>query len=155
MREHLNDRKFMDSRLQERERFFKNIHLSVYDTMNYARAIQEEVETTGYDIEVDNIEYQQLLRDYEVTKNLSPIQESMLEDLCQKTDKLLHDGDHAYANYAQLCAAATSSLNHWRILAEIPEDLRSDEKVTKPVKQRFQHYFQTWEYIISDLEEHI
>ena len=153
MREHLND-KSIDPRLQARERFFKNIHLSVFETMNYARAIQEEVESTGYDIEVDNIDYQQLLRDYEVTKNLSPIRESLLEELCQKTDELLHHGDHAYANYAQLCAAATSSLNHWRILAAIPEDLRSEEVVTEPVKQRYQHYLQTWEYIIGDLEEH-
>ena len=154
MREQLNDKKYIDPRLQARESFFKNIHLSVYETMNYARSIQEEVESTGFDIEVDNQDYQQLLRDYEVTKNLSPIQESLLEDLCHKTDHLLHQGDHAYANYAQLCAAATSSLNHWRILAEIPEDLRDEDEVTKSLKQRFQHYYQTWEYIISDLEAH-
>lgn len=152
MQEHLND-KYVDPRLQARERFFENIHLSVFDTMNYARAIQEEVESTGYDIEADNLDYQQLLRDYEVTKNLSPIRESLLEPLCQKTDELLHQGDHAYANYAQLCAAATSSLNHWRMLAEIPEDLRCEEGVTKPLKQQYRHYFQTWEYIISDMEK--
>jgi len=141
-----------DPRLQAREAYFQRLHLSVYETMNYARAIQHEVESTGHDIEPDNQDYQQLLRDYQVTKNLSPINDSKLEPMCYETDDLISKGDQACANYAQLCAAATSALNHWRILAEIPEDLRSNESITKTLKDKFHHYEQTWQFILGDLQ---
>ena len=147
----MQDDKFIDPRLQAREKLFQQLHLSTFETMGYARAIQQEVEQSGHDIDADNSDYQQLLRDYEVTKNLAPLSESHVEGLCEETDALLKKKQHANANYAQLCAAATSALNHWRILSEIPLDLRDKAEVTKALKEKFQQHMFTWEYILSDL----
>ncbi|WP_395345281.1 hypothetical protein PN836_010135 [Ningiella sp. W23] len=144
--------KFVDPRLQAREQLFQQLHLSTFETMGYARAVQQQVEETGYDIEPDNSDYQQLLRDYQVTKNLAPLSESHLEALCEETDAKLKLKNQAHANYAQLCAAASSALNHWRILSEIPADLREVDEVTKALKEKFQQHMDTWEYILSDLD---
>jgi hypothetical protein len=143
--------KFVDPRLQARERMFQTLHLSIFETMGYARTIQAYVQETGHDIESDNAEFIQLLRDYEVTKNLAPIDQSQLEPLCEKTDSILKNKANALANCAQLCAAAVSALNHWRILYEIPADLRDNDTVTKTLKDKFRHHMRTWEYIVEDL----
>lgn len=147
----MQEPKFVDPRLQAREELFETLHLSIFETMSYARAIQNYVEETGLDIESNNADYLQLLRDFQITKNLSPINDSLLEPLCENTDKVLKQKNNAYANCAQLCAAAISTLNHWRILSEIPEDLRSIDAVTKTLKKQFHHHMRTWEYIIDDL----
>ncbi len=149
----MSDSKFVDPRLQARESMFQQLHLSTFETMGYARSIQEQVEQTGRDIDQDNTEYQQLLRDYQITKNLAAIDGSQIEPLCKKTDQVLKSSQQAYANSAQLCAAATSSLNHWRILSEIPVDLRDQEFVTKALKDKFHQHMSTWEYILDDLFE--
>lgn len=147
----MNEEKFIDARLQARENMFQQLHLSSFETMGYARAIQTQVEETGHDIEPSNLDYLQLLRDYEVTKNLAPITGSMLEPLCEQTDQVLKQSEQAFANCAQLCAAAISALNHWRILSEIPIDLRDNEDVTKELKNKFHRHMRTWDYIVSDL----
>lgn len=143
--------KFVDPRLQAREGMFQTLHLSIFETMGYARAIQSYVEETGHDIEADNPEYIQLLRDYEVTKNLTPIDQSRLEPFCKTTDDILRSKSKALANCAQLCAAATSALNHWRILYAIPADLRDNDTVTKALKEKFHYHMRTWEHILEDL----
>ncbi len=145
------DTKFVDPRLQAREGLFQQLHLSIFETMGYARTIQTYVEETGHDIEPNNTEFIQLLRDYEVTKNISPIDQSQLEPLCEKTDNILNNRSNALANCAQLCAAAVSALNHWRILYEIPADLRDNDIVTKALKEKFHHNMRTWEHIVADL----
>lgn len=147
----MHNSKFIDPRLVEREAMFEQLHMSIFETMNYARTIQQQVETTGLDIECDNPEYLQLLRDYQVTKNLSPIVNSQLEPLCATTDSILQQKDVAYANLAQLCAAAIGALNHWRILSEIPEDLRDIDDVTKALKDKFHNQSTIWECIVEDL----
>lgn len=147
----MQDDRFVDARLQAREALFQQLHLSTFETMGYARAIQQEVEASGYDIEPDNGEFLQLLRDYEVTKNLSKVSESHLEALCEQTSHLIKKKHAANANLAQLCAAAISALNHWRILSEIPVDLREKDEVTKTLKEKFQQLMNTWEYILNDL----
>ncbi|WP_371195598.1 hypothetical protein [Glaciecola sp. SC05] len=147
----MQEDRFVDPRLQAREAMFQQLHLSTFETMGYARAIQQLVEESGCDIEADNTDLLQLLRDYEVTKNLSQISESHLEALCEQTDQLVKSKSIANANLAQLCAAASSALNHWRILSEIPVDLREKEQVTKALKEKFQHHMNTWEYILKDL----
>ena len=146
-----DDKNVNDPRLVARENFFEHLHLSIFETINYAQSIQQVVEATGHDIEADHPDYQQLLRDYEITRNLSPIAGSQLTALCNKTDVLLKKGKQAYANSAQLCAAAISALNHWRILSDIPEDLRSNDKVTKTLIEKFNHFAETWELILEDL----
>ncbi|MFC4700599.1 hypothetical protein ACFO4O_10545 [Glaciecola siphonariae] len=147
----MSDDKFVDPRLQAREALFQQLHLSTFETMGYARAIQQQVEQNGFDIESDNADFLQLLRDYEVTKNLSKLSESHLESLCEQTNAIIKSKRCANANIAQLCAAATSALNHWRILSEIPLDLRDKEEVTKALKDKFQQNMNTWEYILADL----
>lgn len=143
--------KFVDPRLQAREERFQHLHLSTFETMQYARTIQEQVEESGYDIESTNVEYLQLLRDYQVTKNLAPISDSPLKAMCDKTDIVLKASKHAYANCAQLCAAAIATLNHWRILSEIPSDLRDNEAVTRALKDKLHQQMDTWNYILDDL----
>jgi hypothetical protein len=143
--------KFVDPRLQARESLFENLHLSVFETFGYAHAIQRYVEDTGHDIEPDNPEFLQLLRDYEVTKNLAPISQSKLEPLCEETDTILRERTKALANCAQLCAAAISALNHWRILYEIPSDLLVNDTVSKVLKDNFKEHVRTWEFIVEDL----
>ena len=145
-----NDR-FVDPRLQAREEAFQQLHLSTFETMGYARAIALQVEKTGKDIDTNNADYQQLLRDYQVTKNLAPIDGSQIEQLCAQTDAALKAATHANATYAQLCAAGTSALNHWRILSDIPLDLREKDDVTSALKEKFKHQMRTWEYILSDI----
>lgn len=147
----MTNEKFIDARLKAREKMFQQLHLSTFDTMCYARNIQELVKQNGHDIQSTNHDYIQLARDYQVTKNLAPLYESQLEPLCENTDQLLKTNDQALANKAQLCAAAISTLNHWRILSEIPEDLRDSDTVTKALKDKFNHHMQTWEYILDDL----
>lgn len=147
----MSNSKFVDPRLQAKEHLFQNLHLSVFDTMGYANAIQKSVEKTGQDIEPNNTEYLQLLRDYEITRNLAPIEHSALANLCKETDKILKMGINALANCAQLCAAATIALNHWRILDEIPTDLRENDIVTKALKEKFHLQMQTWSVILEDL----
>lgn len=147
----MQDNKFVDPRLQAREDMFQKLHLSTFETMGYARSIQDYVEKTGQDIDVDNAEYQQLLRDYQVTRNLAPIEQSQLEPLCTRTDNVIKTSSNAYANSAQLCAAAISALNHWRILSEIPIDLREQSEVTQTLRDKFHHHMRTWEYILEDL----
>lgn len=149
----MQDDKLVDPRLQAREEVFQKLHLSTFETMGYARAIAQQVEQSGYDIESDNADYQQLLRDYQITKNLAPLADSPIELLCTETDDCLKKKIHANASYAQLCAAATSALNHWRILSEIPEDLRDNEEVTRALKDKFQQQMQTWEYILKDIAQ--
>lgn len=149
----MKEEKYIDPRLQARENLFQQLHLSSYETMGYARAIQDHVEQTGYDIEPSNLDYLQLLRDYEVTKNLAPIIGSQLEPLCEYTDEVLKQRSQAFANRAQLCAAAISTLNLWRILSEIPTDLRDNDMVTKELKDRFHRNMRTWDYIVNDLCE--
>jgi protein-tyrosine-phosphatase len=147
----MSNSKFVDPRLQAREHLFQNLHLSVFETMGYAHTIQVQVERTGQDIEPSNPDYLQLLRDYEITKNLAPIAKSTLEDLCNETDNILKMGVNALANCAQLCAAATIALNHWRILDEVPTDLRDNDIVTKTLKEKFNLQMQTWSAILEDL----
>lgn len=147
----MSNDKFVDPRLQDREHLFQNLHLSVFETMGYAHTIQAQVEKTGQDIEPNNPEYLQLLRDYEITKNLAPIEQSALAQLCSETDIILKLGVNALANCAQLCAAASIALNHWRILDEIPTDLRDNDIVTKALKEKFQLQMQTWNAILEDL----
>lgn len=147
----MHDHKFIDPRLQAREAIFQKLHLSTFETMGYARAIQDHVEKTGQDIDIDNPDYQQLLRDYQVTRNLASIDQTQLAPLCKKTDGVLKQNKNAYANSAQLCAAAISALNHWRILSDIPIDLREQDQVTKTLREKFHHHMRTWEYILEDL----
>lgn len=145
------DPKSIDPRLQAREQSFQQLHLSSFETMGYARTIQETVAKTGLDIEPDNTEYLQLLRDYQITRNLAAIEDAPIETLCSQTNTLLEQTNIAYANQAQLCAAATTALNYWRILSDIPLDLRDDDTVCKALKEKFAQYMETWEYIIEDL----
>lgn len=145
------DDKFVDPRLQAREALFQKLHVSIFETMGYANAIQSCVQETGHDIEADNPDFIQLLRDYEVTKNLATLEHSPLDALCKQTDIVLKHRTNALANCAQLCAAAIGALNHWRILYEIPADLRDNDTVTKTLKKNFQQNMRTWEYIVEDL----
>jgi hypothetical protein len=145
--------KFIDPRLQAREEIFQRLHLSTFETMGYARAIAQQVEQTGYDIESNHPDYQQLQRDYQVTKNLAPTEGSEIEQLCSQTDAALKVASHANATYAQLCAAATSALNHWRILSEIPMDLRDKDEITQALKEKFQQQMQAWKYVLADISD--
>ncbi|MFW8590759.1 hypothetical protein ACOI22_08155 [Glaciecola sp. 2405UD65-10] len=147
----MSEQKLVDPRLQAREQSFQQLHLSSFETMGYARTIQEMVAKTGLDIESDNTEYLQLLRDYQITRNLATIKDAPIEALCAQTNALLEQTDMAYANQAQLCAAATTALNYWRILSDIPLDLRDDDTVSKALKEKFAQYMETWEYILQDL----
>jgi hypothetical protein len=147
----MNEDKWVDPRLQAKESMFQQLHLSNFETMGYARNIQQYVEQNGHDIQSVHPDYLQLLRDYEVTKNLSPIQGSELAPLCEKTDSVLERGKQAYASKAQLLGTATSALNHWRILCEIPDDLRDNDMVTEQLKESFHRHLRTWDYISSDL----
>jgi hypothetical protein len=147
----MDDSKFVDPRLVAREALFQNLHVSIFETMGYVSAIQACVEKTGHDIDASNPEFVQLLRDYEVTKNLSNIEQSDLKQLFEKTDGILRSNSSALANRAQLCAAATSALNHWRILYEVPDDLRDTDTVTKTLKIKLQQTMYTWECIVNDL----
>lgn len=143
--------KFVDPRLQARELSFQKLHLSIFETMAYAHSIQLSVEKTGHDIGPSNPEYIQLLRDYEVTKNLSPIEQSQVEPLCNNTDNILKIRTNALANCALMCAAAICALNHWRILYEIPADLLDNDIVTKALKEKFHYHLEKWQFIVEDL----
>lgn len=147
----MSDTKFVDPRLQAREALFQKLHLSNFETMNYVGAIQSYVQETGHDIDSDNQDFIQLLRDYEVTKNLANLAQSQLEVLCERTDDILKRQTCALANCAQLCAAAIGALNHWRILYEIPADLRDNDTVTKTLKTNFQQNMRAWQHIVEDL----
>lgn len=147
----MTEDKFVDPRLQARESLFQQLHLSSFETMGYAHNIQKEVEQSGIDIKPTNLDYLQLLRDYQVTKNLAPINSSQLAPLSDQTDVILKQSTQAFANRAQLCAAAISTLNHWRILSEIPEDLRDNDIVSKELKETFKRHLHSWNYIVADL----
>lgn len=146
-----NHSKFVDPRLQAKEEEFQKLHLSIYETHGYVQEIQTYVTATGHDIDARNPDYLQLLRDYEITKNMSRLGQSPLQHLCTKTDDLVSQHASAFANIAQLCAAATCALNHWRILNEIPTDLQSNVTITKALKEKFERDVSWWEHIINDL----
>ena len=147
----MSDEKFVDPRLQAKEAVFEQLHLSTYDTMTYAHAIIEEVNKDGHDIPTSNENFQQLLRDYEITRAMAPIADSPLHSLCEKTDDAVQTNQHANASIAQLTAAATNTLNHWRILCEIPEDLREVNAVTKQLKENYKNHLNAWKHILSEL----
>jgi hypothetical protein len=147
----MSDEKFVDPRLQAKEAVFEQLHLSTYDTMTYAHAIIEEVNESGHDVPSSNEHYQQLRRDYDVTRAMAPIADSPLQSFCQQTDDAIQTHKHANASIAQLAAAATNTLNHWRILCEVPEDLREVNAVTKQLKQNYQNHLNAWKHILSEL----
>ena len=148
----MSDEKFVDPRLQAKEGIFQQLHLSTFDTMGYAHAIIQEVNDSGKDIDEDNDNYQQLLRDYLVTKNMAPITGSPLALLCTQTDHNIENSKQAHASISQLCAAATNTLNHWRILAEIPEDLLDVEKVSSQLKQNYANHLAAWHQVLEEFE---
>lgn len=148
----MSDGKFVDPRLQAKEAVFQQLHLSTFDTMGYAHAIIREVNDSGKDIAEDNDNYQQLLRDYQVTKNMAPIADSPLALLCKQTDGYIKNSNQAYASISQLCAAATNSLNHWRILAEIPEDLLDVEEVSSQLKENYANHLAAWHRVLGEFE---
>jgi hypothetical protein len=147
----MSEEKFVDPRLQAKEAVFELLHLSTYDTMTYAHAIIEEVNKSGHDISASNEHYQQLLRDYEVTRAMAAIEDSPLQTFCQQTNEAIQANRHANASVAQLTAAATNTLNHWRILCEIPEDLREVNAVTKQLKQNYENHLNAWKHILDEL----
>ena len=144
---------FVDPRLQAREDMFQRLHVSIFETMSYVNRIHALVQKTGHDIDNENTDYLQLLRDYEVTKNLSPLENTPNADHCARTDRLIASKRQAHANIAQLCGAAITSLNLWRILNEIPEDLRDVDDVTKTLKEKYHANAQNWAFILDDLRE--
>jgi hypothetical protein len=148
----MSDEKFVDPRLQAKEAVFQQLHLSTFDTMGYAHAIIQEVNLTGKDIAENDDNYQQLLRDYQVTKNMSPIADSPLALLCEKTDGYIKNSIQAHVSISQLCAAATNSLNHWRILAEIPEDLLEVEEVSSQLKENYSNHLTAWRRVLAEFE---
>jgi len=148
----MSDEKFVDPRLQAKEGIFQQLHLSTFDTMGYAHEIIQEVNDSGKDIDEDNDSYQQLLRDYQVTKNVSPIADSPLALLCTQTDYHIENSKQAHASISQLCAAATNTLNHWRILAEIPKDLLDVEEVSSQLKQNYANHLAAWHRVLQEFE---
>jgi len=148
----MSNEKFVDPRLQAKEALFQQLHLSTFDTMSYAHAIIQEVNAIGKDIDEDNDNYQQLLRDYQVTKNMAALANSPLTLLCSQTDHNIKNSQKAHASISQLCAAATNTLNHWRILTEIPEDLLDVEEVTRQLKENYANHLAAWRQILQELE---
>jgi len=146
----MSGEKFIDPRLQAKEHIFQQLHLSTFDTMGYAHAIIQEVNKSGKDVEEDNDNYQQLLRDYEITRNIAPIANTPLATLCSQTNDKIANSQLAHASIAQLCAAATNSLNHWRILAEIPEDLLEVDEVSSSVKENYANHLNAWRDILQE-----
>jgi hypothetical protein len=146
----MSDEKFVDPRLQAKEHIFQQLHLSTFDTMGYAHAIIQEVNASGKDVEADNENYQQLLRDYEITKNIAPIADTPLALLCSQTNDKIANSAKAHASIAQLCAAATNSLNHWRILVEIPEDLLEVEEVSRQLKENYANHLGAWRNMLQE-----
>ena len=146
----MSDEKFVDPRLQAKERIFQQLHLSTFDTMGYAHAIIQEVNENGKDIEANNESYQQLLRDYEITKNMAPIADTPLALLCSQTNDKISNSQQAHASIAQLCAAATNSLNHWRILVEIPEDLLKVDEVSSQLKENYASHLSAWHNMLQE-----
>ena len=140
--------KFIDPRLQAKEALFEQLHLSTFDTMSYAHAVMQSVQENGYDVESDDENFQQLLRDFEVTSNLMSLVDTPLQSLHQTTSLIISENKQPNASIAQLCAAATNTLNHWRILCEIPEDLRDNEEVTGQLKANYFQHKKAWESMI-------
>lgn len=147
----MSDEKFVDPRLQAKEAIFQQLHLSTFDTMGYAHAIIQEVNESGRDIAASNENYQQLLRDYEITKNMAPIADTPLALLCLQTNEKIQSGQYPHASLAQLSAAASNTLNHWRILAEIPVDLLDLEVVTNQLKANYNNHLSAWQQLLKDL----
>ena len=145
------DDKFVDPRLQAKEAVFQQLHLSTFDTMGYAHAVMQKVNESGKDIEASDENFQQLLRDYKITRSLAPIKDSPLASLCIQTSDELSNPKHANASIAQLTAAATNTLNHWRILAEIPEDLRDVEEVSSTLKENYAGHLLAWQQILEEM----
>jgi len=67
----MQEDKFVDPRLQAREAMFQQLHLSTFETMSYARAIQQQVEESGHDIDAENTDFLQLLRDFRYQRTQS------------------------------------------------------------------------------------
>ncbi|MBF7071788.1 hypothetical protein ISG33_00055 [Glaciecola sp. MH2013] len=147
----MTNEKFVDPRLQAKEALFQQLHLSTFDTMSYAQAIFDEVNNQGFDIDAENESFQQLLRDYEVTKAVASISDSPLEALCERSDAIIKNKQKAFASTAQLLAAATNTLNHWRILSEVPEDLRNVDEVSATLKANYQGHLNAWNNILAEL----
>lgn len=145
------DEKFVDPRLQAKEAFFQQLHLSTFDTMSYAHAIITSVNESGKDIESNDENYQQLLRDYAVTKNMAKLKDAAIEPLCADTDKVLSNSAFANATKAQLAAAASNTINHWRILSQIPADLLSIDEVTSTLKQNYEAHLAAWRQTLQRL----
>jgi hypothetical protein len=145
------DEKFVDPRLQAKESYFQQLHLSTFDTMSYAHAIVRQVNESGKDIDENDENYEQLLRDYAVTKNMVSLKDSPLEQLCTQTDNAMQAGHFAHATKAQLAAAATNTINHWRILAEIPDDLLSIGEITDALKQNYNGHLSAWQRILQEI----
>lgn len=146
----MSKEKFVDPRLQAKESIFQHLHLSTFDTMAYAHAVIQEVNSSGRDISNNNETFQQLLRDYEITKNVSKTIDSPLETLCSKTSEYLNVSNKPNASLAQLAAAATNALNHWRILNEIPEDLIDVDEVTSKLKGNYKQHLMAWKQMLSE-----
>nr|WP_297349636.1 hypothetical protein [uncultured Glaciecola sp.] len=148
----MSDEKFVDPRLQAKEAIFQQLHLSTFDTMGYAHAVIQEVNESGKDIAEDNDNYQQLLRDYQVTRNIAPIADSPLALLCKQTDGYIKNSNQAHASISQLCAAATNTLNHWRILVEIPDDLLDIKEVSSQQKENYASHLAAWHQVLGEFE---
>ena len=143
------EEKFVDPRLQKKELVFQQLHLATFDTMSNAQAVIQQVKTSGTDIDQEDENFQQLLRDFEVTRNMTDLKDSPLLSLCQSLEKLIKNKTLANATIAQACAAATNTLNHWRILGEIPVDLREVEEVSGTLKQNYFEHKQAWENLLQ------
>ena len=145
-----NNQTFIDPRLQAKERYFQQLHLATFETMGYMQAVMQAVSMTGQDVSAAHEDVAQLRRDYEVTEKLAPCQQAPYAQLCQNTRDMLLRDDVAQATKAQLCAAATITLNHLRIMHEIPDDLLDIEQVTGELKANMLQHQQAWERILGE-----
>lgn len=146
----MQEDKYIDPRLQAKEKLFEQLHLSVFDTMAHAQAAVHEYQTTENDLAEDNSALTQLQRDYAITRNLTKTEDSVLEPLVELTDKALATSSVANIFKSQVCAAAINSLNHFRIISEIPDDLMDVEQVTKTIRSNYHMHQTQWRELLSD-----
>lgn len=141
----MHDEKFVDPRLQAKERLFQQLHTASFDVIMHINAIQSEVQHTAMDISPSNEHYLALVRSYEITLSMCDGLEAELFTLTEATSKVLSDSEYAFATQAQICAAAVNCLNHWRIIKQIPQDLIDVEEVSATIKQRFTEHLAMWD----------
>ncbi|NVK57377.1 MAG: hypothetical protein HWE26_17370 [Alteromonadaceae bacterium] len=134
----------VDPRIVALENQFKQLHVQLFDTFSHAQSAVMTAVQTGHDISPDNDDYEQLKRDFEVTKTVYQGVGTLPQQVAA-TEALMQRDDVSCLHMTQVWAAAVSSLCCDRMLHMVPEDLREEPTITSELKQKHAAHIKMWQ----------